>query len=257
MSANVDLTPIKVYWRPGCSSCVKVKEFLTKLGVEYESINVSARPEAMEELRELGVRTVPVVARGKDYVFAQELADVSEFVGRKVDFQRLPPAALMEKWRTVLAAAQRHVMQIPPGRLGERAIEGRDRSIRDLAYHVYQVPDAFLQAIEDGVQDLTSVYNAPPPPTVTTPADIAAYGKTVAERLQRWWQREGDQAATASLATYYGEQPLHHVMERCTWHSAQHARQIIAVLERFGIQPNGPLTQKDYAGLPMPAALWE
>ena len=257
MSTNVDLTPLKVYWRPGCSSCVKVKEFLTKLGVDYESINVSARPEAMDELRSLGVRTVPVVARGKDYVFAQELADVSEFIGRKVDFQRLPPPALMEKWRTVLAAAQRHVMQIPPARLGERATEGRDRSIRDLAYHIYQVPDSFLQAIEDGVQDLTSVYNAPPPADVTSAAHIAAYGKAVAERLERWWKREGEKAATARLRTYYGEQPLHHVMERCTWHSAQHARQIIAVLERFGIAPDGALTQKDYAGLPMPVGLWE
>src|SRR3954463_5462972 len=221
---------LRVYWRPGCSSCVKVKEFLTKLGVDYESVNVSARPEAMDELRELGVRTVPVVARGKDYVFAQELADVSEFVGRKVDFQRLPPAALIEKWRTVLAAAQRHVMQIPVERLGERATEGRDRSIRDLAYHVYQVPDAFLQAVEHGVQDLTSVYNAPPPANVTRVEHIRDYGKGVSAQLERWWRRDGNKAAAARLQTYYGEQPLHHVMERCTWHSAQHARQIMAVL---------------------------
>jgi uncharacterized damage-inducible protein DinB len=236
---------------------VKVKEFLAKLGIEFESINVSAKPEAMEELRELGVRTVPVVARGKEFVFAQELADVSEFVGRKVDFQRLPPAALMDKWRTVLAAAQRHVVQIPPERLGERATPGRDRSIRDLAYHIYQVPDSFLQAIEDGVEDLTSVYNAPPPPQVTTPAQIATYGRSVAERLERWWKREGDKVASTKLHTYYGEQPLHHVMERCTWHSAQHARQIIAVLEGLGIRADGPLTQKDYAGLPLPTGLWE
>ena len=251
------MNQLRVYWRPGCSSCVKVKEFLTNLGVEYESINVSARPEAMEELRELGVRTVPVVARGKEYVFAQELADVSTFIGRKVDFQRLPPEALYRKWQTVLAAAQRHVMQIPKERLAERATPGRDRSIRDLAYHVYQVPDAFLQAIEDGVQDLTSVYNAPPPASVTAVGDIAAYGKKVSERLQRWWQRDGNKAASAKLSTYYGEQPLHHVMERCTWHSAQHARQIIAVLEGFGIKPDAPLAAADYAGLPMPAGLWE
>jgi hypothetical protein len=41
------------------------------------------------------------------------------------------------------------------------------------------------------------------------------------------------------------------------WHSAQHARQIIAVLEGFGVAADAPLTAKDYAGLPMPAALWE
>jgi len=248
---------LRVYWRPGCSSCVKVKEFLTNLGVEFESVNVSARPEAMDELRTLGVRTVPVVARGREYVFAQELADVSEFIGRKVDFRRLPPEALYRKWQTVLAAAQRQVMQIPADKLAQRATPGRDRSIRDLAYHVYQVPDSFLQAIEEGVQDLTSVYNAPPPANVTSVAHIRDYGKKVSERLERWWKREGAKAESAKLSTYYGEQPLHHVMERCTWHSAQHARQIASVLESFGIAPNGPITADDYAGLPMPKALWE
>jgi hypothetical protein len=59
------------------------------------------------------------------------------------------------------------------------------------------------------------------------------------------------------VKTYYGERPLHELLERCTWHSAQHARQIITVLEGFGIQPNGPLSPNDYAGLPMPAGLWE
>jgi hypothetical protein len=57
--------------------------------------------------------------------------------------------------------------------------------------------------------------------------------------------------------TYYGERSLHELLERCTWHSAQHARQIIAVLERLGIEPDRRLTAADYAGLPMPAGLWE
>ena len=241
---------LKVYWRPGCSSCVRVKEFLTGLGVDYESVNVSARPEAMQELAALGVRSVPVVARGKDYVFAQELADVSVFVGRKVDFERLPAPVLMDKWLKVLSAAQRHARQIPIDRLQERATEGRDRSIRDLAFHIYQIPEAFLEAVENGEQDLPKIYNAPPPA-----GDISEYGRKVEARLRRWWAGKPD--TSGRLATYYGEQPLHHVLERCTWHSAQHARQIIAVLERLGIRPDGPLTRDDYAGLPMPAGLWE
>ncbi len=248
---------LRVYWRPGCSSCVRVKEFLSGLGVDYESVNVSARPEAMEELLALGVRTVPVVARGTDYVFAQELADVSRFIGREVEFRRLAAPALVEKWLRFLEAAQRHVRQLPPERLAERATPGRDRSIRDLAYHVYQVADAFLQAVEDGKEDLTAIYNAPPPAAVRSPADIQAYGAAVIARLRRWWARVEDRSLGGSLKTYYGVQPLHHVLERSTWHSAQHARQIAAVLEGFGIAPDGPLTADDYAGLPMPAGLWE
>jgi len=249
------MSELRVYWRPGCSSCVKVKEFLASLGVDYESINVSAQPEAMEELRALGVRTVPVVARGREYVFAQELADVSQFIGRAVDFKRLPAPALVEKWLTILAAAQRHALQIPPDKLAQRATPGRDRSIRDLAYHVYQVPDAFLQAVEDGVQDLTSVYNAAPPAGVKTPADIRAYGESIQKRITTWWAKKPD--TSGSVETYYGSQPLHHLLERCVWHSAQHARQIIAVLEGCGIAPERPLSAQDYAGLPMPKGLWE
>jgi glutaredoxin len=251
MSGHPDTPALKVYWRPGCSSCVRVKEFLTGLGVAYESVNVSARPEAMQELAELGVRSVPVVSRGKEYVFAQELADVSVFVGRKVDFRRLPAPVLMEKWLKVLSAAQRHARQIPPEKMDQRATEGRDRSIRELAYHIYQIPEAFLDAVEHGAADLTAIYNAPPPQA----GKIDEFGRKIEERLRRWWAKNPDTSGT--IKVYYGEQPLHHVLERCTWHSAQHARQIIAVLERFGIRPDGPLTADDYAGLPMPAGLWE
>ena len=248
---------LRVYWRQGCSSCVKVKEFLTGLGVEFESIDVGARPQAMDELRELGARTVPVVARGKDYVFAQALEDVSRFVGRDFVSQRLAPEALVKKWLKLLAAARRHALQLPRERLGERATPGRDRSIRDLAYHVYQVPEAFLEAVERGVEDLTAVYNAPPPADVKTVNDIQKYGLKVSERLQRWWEKLPDKSCRQPVKTYYGARPLHELLERCAWHSAQHARQIIAVLEGFGIAPETPLTAEDYAGLPMPVGLWE
>src|SRR5262249_43781651 len=153
-----------------------------------ESIDVAARPEAMDELRALGVRTVPVVARGKEYVFAQELADVSQFVGRKVEFRRMPAPQLVERWLHVLGSAQRYVMQFPQPRLTERATPGRDRSIRDLAYHIFQIPDSFLQALQDGVKDLTSVYNAPPPKTVVSASDIRDYGFFITKKLSEWWK---------------------------------------------------------------------
>ena len=250
-------TDLKVYWRPGCSSCVKVKEFLTQLGVPYESIDVAARPEAMDELLAFGVKTVPVVARGREFVFAQALEDVSRFVGREFAAERLPPQALVEKWLNVLRATQRHILQLPAARLQERAVESRDRSIRDLAYHVYQIPDAFLQALEEGVEDLTAVYNSPPPANVVGVREIQKYGASVTARLDAWWRAMADKSCRRTVKTYYGERPLHELLERCTWHSAQHARQIIAVLERLGIEPDGRLTAADYAGLPMPKGLWE
>jgi glutaredoxin/uncharacterized damage-inducible protein DinB len=252
------MTPdLKVYWRPGCSSCVKVKEYLTQQGVAFESIDVAARPEAMKDLLAFGVKTVPVVARGGEFVFAQALEDVSRFIGRKFAAKRLPPQELIDKWLTVLRAAQRHVQQLPATRLAERAVHSRDRSIRDLAYHVYQVPDAFLQAVENGLEDLTTTYNASPPASVVSTRDIQKYGEGVTARIERWWSQLPDKSCRQKVKTYYGERSLHELLERCTWHSAQHARQIVAVLERLGVAPPGPLTAADYAGLPMPKGLWE
>lgn len=244
---------LRVYWRQGCSSCVKVKEYLAGIGVEFESIDVGLRPQAMAELAELGVRSVPVVARGKDYVFAQALEDVSRFVGRDYRPSRLPPEALMDKWLQMLAAAQRHIRQMPRDKLGERATPGRDRSIRDLAFHVYQVPEAFLECVENAFPDLPSIYNAPPPKD----ADIGAYGERVAKRLESWWSRLDDKSCQGTAKTYYGERPLHELLERSAWHSAQHVRQIVAVLQGFGIAAQPALGERDYAGLPMPKGLWE
>ena len=38
-------------------------------------------PTGKEQLLKLGVRTVPVLARGDQYIFCQNLEDVAEFVG--------------------------------------------------------------------------------------------------------------------------------------------------------------------------------
>ena len=47
------------------------------------------------------------------------------------------------------------------------------------------------------------------------------------------------------------------VLERQTWHSAQHMRQLQAVLEEFGVPLSRKASAALYAGLPLPAGLWE
>ncbi len=101
---------IRAFWQPGCTSCLRMKEFLTKHGVEYESINVHGNPEGMEQLRALGARSVPIVARGNQFVFAQSLGDVIEFLRLDIRLpERLSPDDLIKKIELVLAAAARYV----------------------------------------------------------------------------------------------------------------------------------------------------
>ena len=73
---------VKVFWQPHWTSCLRVKDYLSVRGIEYKSINV-LQEGGMKELRELGVRTVPVVSRGKNFVFAQVIRDVVEFLELK------------------------------------------------------------------------------------------------------------------------------------------------------------------------------
>ena len=212
-----------------------------------------------EKLLAFGVRNVPVVAKGDQFVFGQNLEDVAEFVGLHGTGHRpLPPEQLIEKWINVLRAVQRYLRQMPSARLNEKVIDNRDRSIRLMGHHVFRIGEAFLETVVDGVEYAVQLANVPPKDgTFTTGEEIANYGETVIGRLQQWWSGLADKSCQQKVKTFFGMQPIHMLYERSTWHSAQHARQLMAVLERFGIEPDGRLTADDLAGLPLPERLWE
>jgi len=216
-------------------------------------------PAGQTQLLKLGVRTVPVLARDGQYIFCQNLEDVAEFVGLQgTGHTPLPPAALIAKWTVVLRAAQRYIRQIANERLNERAIDNRDRSIRLLSHHIFRIGEAFLETALDGVEYWVQLANVPPKDgTHTTGAEIVSYGDNVIERIENWWIRLDDKSCQQKVKTFYGTPPMHQLFERSTWHSAQHTRQMIAVLERFGIEPDGRLTPEDLAGLPLPEGIWE
>jgi len=206
------------------------------------------------------VRNVPVVARGDQFVFGQNLEDVAEFVGLQggTGHTPLPPEQLIGKWLNVLRAAQRYLRQMPDARLNELVIDNRPRSIRLMGHHVFRIGEAYLETAVDGVEYATQLANVPPKDgTFTTGEEIARYGDTVIARLEKWWKELPDKSCQQKVKTFFGMQPLHLLYERSTWHSAQHTRQLAAVLERFNISPDKPLTKEDLAGLPLPERLWE
>ncbi len=216
-------------------------------------------PTGKEQLLKLGVQTVPVLARSDQYIFCQNLEDVAEFVGLQgTGHTPLPPRALFTKWTIVLRAAQRYIRQIPNARLNDRAIDNRDRSIRLLSHHIFRIGEAFLETAIDRVEYWVQLANVPPQDGIYTTGDeIASYGNSVIERIENWWTRLDDKSCQQKVKTFYGTPPMHQLFERSTWHSAQHTRQMIAVLERFGIEPDVRLTAEDLAGLPLPEGIWE
>jgi hypothetical protein len=208
-------------------------------------------------LEKYGLRRVPVLAKGERYAFGQMLDPFAQLAGVPMPgAQRLTPAQLYEKYAMVFRAGQRFARQFPTERLQERVIPHRPRLIGTLCYHVFRIGEAFLETW-DGAEYSLGIADGDPPEGCRSGEAIASYGETVWKRYEAWWRNLDDRALSRTLKTYYGDTVAHLVFERCTWHSAQHCRQLAAVLERMGIEPDAPLTPSDLAGLPLPERLWE
>ncbi len=208
----------------------------------------------MEQLRALGARSIPVVSRGKQFVFAQAISDVVAFLGLDEDAgPALSMAELAARLDIVLAAAARYVAQVPDERLGDK-LPGRDRAYRVLFHHIFNIVDATLDAIEGGRPVTYEALTAGPPEEMRSAADIAAWGEEVRARAARWW-RSGPKPDP--VATYYGDHALHEVLERTVWHPAQHVRQLMLIHEMLGIDTDGPLGAEDFRGLPLPEQVWD
>jgi hypothetical protein len=204
-----------------------------------------------------GLRKVPVLAKGDKYAFGQMIDPFAKFVGLPVPgADGLSPEQLYKKYEMVFAAGQCYARQFPTERLRERVIPHRERVIRTLCFHVFRIGEAFLETW-NGAEYSVKIADNDPPDSMQTGDDIARYGASVWKRYEAWWSGLEDRTLSRMLKTYYGDTSAHKVFERVTWHSAQHCRQLIAVLDRMGIQADGPLTSVDLAGLPLPERLWE
>lgn len=246
---------IKVFWQPGCTSCLRVKEFLTRQGIAFESIDVHNDPEGLEQLTALGARSVPVVALGGRFTLAQSIHDVVRFLDLKTKLMDpLPPAELAARLDLILGAAGRYTLQFSPAQLRE-TFRNRDRTVAALAFHVFRVAEMGLQAAQgielrfEGFNDL--------PPADWQGEQIAAFGRDVRARIAAWWGDEGDRALQYRVPTYYGPRTMHDVLERTAWHAAQHTRQLMLILESKAVVPDGPLRSEDLAGLPVPDEVWD
>lgn len=248
--------PLRVFWAPGCSSCLRTKEFLARHGIPFESVNVAAQPGAMEELQRLGARSVPVLAIGSRYVYCQSLTDIKTFLELDIaDDERLPPAELARRVNVVIRKALGFVEQMP-----DDVLDGPFRNSwappRGLAHHVFRVVEAFLEALEERCE-LTYEMTMRGTHEVMPGQNVSAYGEAVLQRFNRWWAAHGDTGFEAIQPTYWGAQSLHEVFERTTWHAAQHARQLMVVIDAQGDMVNDPLTPDDLAGLPLPEKAWD
>ena len=210
----------------------------------------------LAELRRRGARSVPVLSRGDEYVFAQNLGQVVKFLG--LDEKAGPALSapdLVARLDRFLGIAEHLIPQMPDAKLATE-VPNRPRSYRVLGHHIFRIPETFLEVA--GGDALTyEKLTSRPPEDMSTTADIVTYGADVHRRLRDWWAAKADKSARETVQTYYGPQLLHEYLERTTWHVGQHLRQWVMLLGMNGVAPDRPPTDADFANLPMPSSVWD
>ncbi|MGE0697996.1 MAG: DinB family protein [Hyphomicrobiaceae bacterium] len=210
-------------------------------------------------MKPFGVRMLPLVTRGDRYANGQSLRDVAGLVGVDIGEQTiLPPEELARRIGIILSAEQRFFSQMPEDRM-QGEVPGRPRSFANLAWHTFNVVDAWLEHEVEGIPLEVAAYARNAPKGRESKADILAYGADVERRFTDWWQQQGQHTDFEEKAeTYYAEQSKHDFLERTTWHAGQHVRQMMMILEDFvGVKPIDPLPDSTWVGLPMPEKVWD
>ena len=204
-----------------------------------------------------GARSVPILSRGDEWVFAQNIGHVVKFLGlNEKTGPELSPDQLIARTDKFLTTAMRLIAQMPDAHLTTE-VPNRPRSYKVLAHHIFQIQDVFL-AVANGS---TLTYEAL---ADTAARDIAqlrrhrGVGRSGSRPISSpGGPRKPDHSGKETVQTYYGPQTLHETMERATWHSGQHVRQWIMLLGMVGVTPDQPLQPEDYAKLPMPMNAWD
>ena len=218
-------------------------------------MNVEGSAAALEELRRLGVPVVPAVAVGARAVHGWNPPAYAELLG--VDFTpaaKLPAAALAARLDRILASAERAIAAVPEAHLEHKPPQ-RNRSIRDLTYHLFRLSLAFVDGMDMGKLPETWLQETAPK-DLRNGAAIARYGALVRGRIGGWFEGASPKEFVRTIAVYYGPQSGHDLLERTTWHTAQHLRQLHALAAERGVTPPDPLPAADLEGLPLPASLW-
>jgi hypothetical protein len=153
-------------------------------------------------------------------------------------------------------AALRMIPQMPDDQL-ETMTPGRPRAYGRLAHHMFRICEAFTEVAGGKFFSNGLPGEVHDPAEMASTAALAAYGASVKVKVETWWATTPDKDAQAEIDTYYGKQKLHEVLERATWHIGQHTRQWVMLLDMHGVAADRPLSDADFADLPMPKQVWD
>jgi hypothetical protein len=212
------------------------------------------REGAMEEITAAGLMSIPAVRKNGKYIYAQSLDDVAALVGARRNHKRLSNDAMLDRWDPILTTAREIIAQFSDADLETNAIPRRQRTLKKVSVHIFQIPIAFRRQIQEGITEIKPIQGYMDP-NIRNKADVLAFAEKTQTELKTWLASSGRAAITDRLKTYYGEQDSGQVIERAVWHCAQHTRQLdVVAVGRLGAEFVAP--PELYDGLPLPARIW-
>lgn len=231
------------------------KAWLSRQGVPFEERDVESDPQAMAELRSLGLRSTPAVVSGDRVMTGWNPGQLAALVGIAFEERTGTPEQLLSTIRTILEAALRAVRQVPDEKLGLRSPD-RDRPLRELAHHIFHVIEVSVDADVLGIFPANTWLAPGDVPAHDSAERIARYGESVKAKFDGWYR--GSEADAARFARMIdadvGPRSLAQVLERTRLHAGQHLRQLYAFLGWCSVEPEAPLTLEELRrmGLDLP-----
>ena len=167
---------------------------------------------------------------------------------------KLAPAVLAQRLDLFLDTNQQLMRIVPDRHMNWRPPE-RNRTLRNLGYHVFRLSLAFVDGMDMGEFPESWLLDEAPDDLTDGPS-IARYGALVRGRITGWFEGASAAEFRRVIKVYYDPQTGHDLLERTTWHAAQHLRQLYVLADRLEIKPPVPLPVDAFKGLPLPDALW-
>ena len=194
---------------------------------------------------------MPIVALAEQAVHGVDLQQVAGLVGLEYDSKpKLSPSELIERLIEFLSILDCTLDSIPRTAYDQK-IPGRDRTIWNLVEHMCEIAHVY-QRVAEG----TSTFDA-------AAADAEVTGKSTCEQLHAALSRLRIELSREAhdyerkVETYFGLASLHYVLERSTWHIAQHLRQLASLMRNMNESIMQEIDTKFLDGLPIPNEVWD
>src|SRR5919199_5825164 len=163
------------------------KAMLSRRGVEFDAYDVENDPEALRQLRALGISSVPAVVVGDRWMTGWTPTRLAELVGFAHQERGASPEELVSSLREILDAALRAVRQIPEDADWEKRAPGRDRPLRELCRHLFHVVEMSVDADVLETFPAKTWLEARDVPALKGSARLARYGEAVRAKFEAWY----------------------------------------------------------------------